>query len=570
MDCRAHIGREPMTVFPALERELREQSRWPMTYWMRPIAAGVALASVLLMAPNQIFQIRLGAEYFRQLHFIIFWAIWIFVPLMTADCISRERREGTLGLLFLTPLKPWEVVVAKALAHGLRAMGLCLAAIPLLSITMLLGGVSWQELLISVSILLESVMLALGAGLLASSFFRDRSHAVAASVLVAWLVVCAFGLIAYTALLIPALDWQYMRHITDGWSDYLGYGLRTLIGDGWGYWSDIITMYSRKGVPIWRPLLTMAACAAAMTGLLLAWTIFRVRSQWHEQPPSRLARWFKRFGLTPAYLMDYYRRWLRRGLERNPVGWLEQRQWSDRAAIWSWHAAAIGLAIGQFNDPRFLGDSSSMEIIKGLYWLQIAGLAAVAACSFVRERSNGVMELLLVTPLRERQIILGKLLALWRQVVPAAVVMLALWCCALPVWPLEFATIAPRLREGGLPLYCFAVMFLALPVMGLFYSLRYRSYVTAIVMTALMGLAIPWVFCNLSVDLMRHFSPLGQWNQVFRWWQYSYAVVVLEDPAMEFLLRNGGLPMVWQLAVGAVLWGRLNRRMVERNFSLTV
>jgi hypothetical protein len=113
-------------------------------------------------------------------------------------------------------------------------------------------------------------------------------------------------------------------------------------------------------------------------------------------------------------------------------------------------------------------------------------------------------------------------------------------------------------------------MFLALPVMGLFYSLRYRSYVTSIVMTALMGLAIPWIFCNLSVDLMQHFSPLGQWSQGFRWWQYSYAVVILEDPAMEFLLRDGGLPMVWQLAVGAILWGRLNRRMKERNFSLTV
>ena len=33
--------------------------------------------------------------------------------LSTADCVSEEKREGTLGLLFLTDLKSYDIVLGK-------------------------------------------------------------------------------------------------------------------------------------------------------------------------------------------------------------------------------------------------------------------------------------------------------------------------------------------------------------------------------------------------------------------------------------------------------------------------
>ena len=36
--------------------------------------------------------------------------------LLTADCLSEEKREGTLGLLFLTDLKGYDVVLGKFMA----------------------------------------------------------------------------------------------------------------------------------------------------------------------------------------------------------------------------------------------------------------------------------------------------------------------------------------------------------------------------------------------------------------------------------------------------------------------
>jgi len=57
---------------------------------------------------------ELGGRLFSALNATLFLSIWIFVPLLTADTISREKREGTLGLLFLTPLTPIGSCLGKA------------------------------------------------------------------------------------------------------------------------------------------------------------------------------------------------------------------------------------------------------------------------------------------------------------------------------------------------------------------------------------------------------------------------------------------------------------------------
>ena len=101
---------------------------------------------------NHGFGASMGGALFGSLHFTLFWAIWILVPLLTADCISRERREGTLGLLFMTQLKANDIVVAKGLAHGLRALTLWLAVLPVVTIPFLMGGVSWPEVVLSAAI----------------------------------------------------------------------------------------------------------------------------------------------------------------------------------------------------------------------------------------------------------------------------------------------------------------------------------------------------------------------------------------------------------------------------------
>ena len=122
-----------MNAISVIDRELRAESRRTANYWLRVLAAAaiiVVFTSVMLTAalgPS------LGADLFMALDQTLSLTFWVVVPLMTADCISREQREGTLGLLFLTPLTFFDVILGKSIIHALRALTLFLAALPVLA-----------------------------------------------------------------------------------------------------------------------------------------------------------------------------------------------------------------------------------------------------------------------------------------------------------------------------------------------------------------------------------------------------------------------------------------------------
>src|SRR5215204_5421934 len=99
-------------MWPVIVRELRAESRRPFTYWLRIIGAVAIFAAVLftLQQPSRwnvrtpfgaapAFQSHqiMGRLLFGNVNAALFALIWIIVPLLTADCINRERREGTLG-----------------------------------------------------------------------------------------------------------------------------------------------------------------------------------------------------------------------------------------------------------------------------------------------------------------------------------------------------------------------------------------------------------------------------------------------------------------------------------------
>ena len=182
-----------MTFLPVVGRELLTTARHTFTYYLRVLGAAAALVASLLFAMDHGFGTNLGAQLFAYLHTTVFGAIWIFVPLLTADCISRERRDGTLGLLFLTRLRASDIVVAKGLAHGLRAMTLWLAVVPVVTIPVLLGGVGWTEASVSVLANFSALCWALAAGLLASAWSKTWLRALLAATALAFLGLLTMG-----------------------------------------------------------------------------------------------------------------------------------------------------------------------------------------------------------------------------------------------------------------------------------------------------------------------------------------------------------------------------------------
>ncbi|HVV71122.1 MAG TPA: ABC transporter permease, partial [Verrucomicrobiae bacterium] len=96
--------------------------RQPKTWWRRVITLLGALAIcafTYLVVGRWSTLSRMGGEIFSALGgFGLFYAL-LAGPLATVDCLSRERREGTLGLLFLTDLRSHDVVLGKTAAASL-------------------------------------------------------------------------------------------------------------------------------------------------------------------------------------------------------------------------------------------------------------------------------------------------------------------------------------------------------------------------------------------------------------------------------------------------------------------
>ena len=83
-----------MTVLPVISRELRASARQPFTYYVRVLGAMACWLAGALFGLNSASSPLGRRVLFSSLHGTLFVAIWLLVPMLTADCISRERREG--------------------------------------------------------------------------------------------------------------------------------------------------------------------------------------------------------------------------------------------------------------------------------------------------------------------------------------------------------------------------------------------------------------------------------------------------------------------------------------------
>ena len=463
-----------MIVVPVIGRELRASARQPFTYSLRTLGVAAMLLACTVFGMRYNFGPSLGGQLFGDLHFTLFWAVWVLVPLLTADCISRERREGTLGLLFLTRLSATDIVFAKTLAHALRALTLWFAALPVLTLPFLLGGVSWLEVLTSAAINFSSICWALAAGLLASAWSKSWLRSVVGAGLLSTLLLAMLGWLTGETMM------QATRGATGSWQTSLDYAWLTGIGMLMGATRYIRFVFSPSSTQFVRILCLLSGFS--VLGLLFAIIIAgrRTRRVWQEVPPSKARLWWEKTFCTPIFWLAFFRSWMRRKLERNPVGWLEQRRWTGRLVTWGWLAVVISIYSAVLTDRYFFRSSSSIQ--NTMAWLLSGSLAMTAASSFGRERETGVMELLLVSPLGEAEIIWGRLRGLWGQFLPAFGLLLGIWA--------YFSALLSHHEDTG-KIFVHAISFFTLPVVGLYFSLRCGNFIAAFLSTLAVGLLVP-------------------------------------------------------------------------------
>src|SRR6188768_3422187 len=109
-----------MTFLPVVERELRTAARQRITHRTRLAAAGLALVIWFLLSVFGTMTAPQRAQgIFSTISILSLGFAMLAGAFLTADCLSEERREGTLGLLFLTDLKGHDVVLGKLASTSL-------------------------------------------------------------------------------------------------------------------------------------------------------------------------------------------------------------------------------------------------------------------------------------------------------------------------------------------------------------------------------------------------------------------------------------------------------------------
>jgi ABC-type transport system involved in cytochrome c biogenesis permease component len=318
-----------VTFLPIADRELRVSARNKATHRLRMlfavgaviIAGGIVL---LTKAGGGFAGSQLGVWIFDALKWIAFIFACSAGVFLTSDCLSEEKRDGTLGLLFLTDLRGHDVVLGKLLATSLRTFFALLAIFPVMAFSFVLGGVEPGDFRHTLLALCNTVFFSLALGMAVSVISRDPHKAMTA----------ALGATVSFLFLIPALDWLILGRNS-------GNPLIGLLSPAFAFTHTD----SYRALDFWFSILSVHLagwCLLAVASVLAPRT-------WHEKGfrPGFGTRWNVPF-FSPADAAVRRQRWL----DKSPVAWIISR---DR-----WTGGVCGRCILVFQEPA-AGESERMD-----------------------------------------------------------------------------------------------------------------------------------------------------------------------------------------------------------------
>jgi ABC-2 family transporter protein len=480
-----------MTVLPIIEREVRVRARSRATYWTR---FAVALVGTLLCVQQLIVSGFVGMGETVGRHVFNGMVAFAFLLccaacLLAAEAISAERREGTLGLLFLTRVRDWDVVAGKLVSLGAASLFPLVGLLPAIVIPILAGGVSGGEACRKGAGLMATLLFALAAGLCGAAAAAQRLRAACGAVLIVILAAlgpficfhCATGGFWHYAGLCSPL----VLMMAAGATDYQA-------APGF-YWGSLATVQALG----W--LLLMSA------SLLLRRSVEREGGTEVVRPPPPPAKLAREVGLG---------RWRPAREDAGPIEWLAYRQHGVSVVIWVTAVAALAFSrwVSLAGKPSGGAGAPSFWLLVwplGLAAAAVGGgaVAWVASRFFASVRRTGELELLLPTPVGAETIVSDQ----WR-----VLKRIFTW----PVLGLQVGTAVPVLGITGwsssglsaeMPLestlaalLSFVNTFLgtsALCGLGLWFGLTARRQITAIFCAVGLAQGVPWLASLIVVML---------------------------------------------------------------------
>lgn len=495
-----------MKVFPVVERELRAASRRSGTYWVRFGAAAIAIVLtgwILLITRDAATTSALGRTIFVTLSVFAFIYCLFAGVRNTADCISEEKREGTLGLLFLTDLKPFEVLFGKLAATSLNSLYGLVAMFPVLAMPLLLGGTTLEQYGAMLLILLNTLFLSLSVGLCVSVLVQGERAAMGLTI-----VLLAF--------------------ICGGWAICGWVFFEKILGMKGFFDTTEAEMFFGWVSPIYAILKLLNSLDAAQLPaeiwpclgitLLLSWVFLlfaqnRLPLVWKDKADTiRRLRWRERWKLWTHGNKEQRLSYRERLLDDSPTLWLGSRHRLKPALVWlvfgligvGWVGGVVAFGNDWFDEGNYVFTGLLLGLILKIW------LAVEAAHRFNHDRHSGALELLLSTPLDVAEIIRGQLQALKRQFLWPAVTLLGLL----------FLFVLSEKAKGGLVSWWLGSMaflvadLVSIAYVGMWLGLQRRYATRAAGITLARIIVLPFVALVAFLTLMAVTSRTFGWSRL--------------------------------------------------------
>jgi hypothetical protein len=452
-----------MTVLPIVERELRVRARQPATFWVRFGTALIGLCICALQVQPWGDASELGGTIFSSLVTTAFLGCAIAF-LLTTDLIASERRENTLGLLFLTRVKAFDVLVGKTVSGGLSAVLALAGFLPVLMLPVLLGGVAPGEAFRKGLVLLVFLMAAIVAGIWASSRTSDWLKSIG---LAATIVLFAFVPLAVGAMIAA-------------------------------------TEYGGAGIPIYWFLLGLLLLVAAWQFAFARHNLHRAVTESDQQVTVATPSWKTVAVRRRAPLADHV----------NPIEWCVRHERGVLVAFWvasglSMFGKSVGLLFESMRDGS--GFYLPATVMWVLWLMSVASgfvsgaLQAWAASRFIlAARRTGELEVILTTPLGAGDFITGHWRALRARIrVPVMVSLLPVILHAAVYLGLGFLDRREGINWAVLlhDLWNIAITWIevvAICWVGMWFGLRATRPASAVAMTVGLIDGVPFAVTMLS------------------------------------------------------------------------
>lgn len=437
---------------PIFAKELVEMARRWRYYQNRVLFGGLVLI-VLLMVYQETQYLYTGrggmttaslakmAEvFFLSYLWVQFVAVFLFVPFFLTGVISGEREQKTLDLLFTTQLTNKEIIFGKLGSRVVSMLMLIVSGIPIVSITMLFGGVNSQ---IFYYAMISTLLLVLYVSAFAIYFSTTTRTTLGALVRTYWWMLCWLIilplLLSLGVQLMIAFSGEYSATTmqTAHWWQiawFIVVGLMNPIAPFVVAVNDSLAMQLQAELGAWY-FYYLLILPLLWSLLLIFLAIRQVRT---DPRPPKFATGIRRVitiitniiilkPLTSRLLKMLPKsqpdRWLWMPV-RNPLwqrsrqAWVYDReQHLQRAQLGGWILTVVVTALLFFIESHFFTRRESAMVFMSFIWLGQAIMASlVAGLSIINDRRKGFFEFILVTPLDPWEVIQGVFLACWRHI----------------------------------------------------------------------------------------------------------------------------------------------------------